>query len=55
MDYAREIERLTLLLDAERSTRRRLQELLNKAEHDRDRYRNRMIVLQDIIDDNKTV
>jgi hypothetical protein len=51
MDYEQEIEGLKLLLDAERSAKHRLQELLNKANYDKDRYAIRIEILQDELDD----
>lgn len=35
----REVERLTLLLEMEREYRKLLEQKLEKAEHDRDRYK----------------
>lgn len=47
MDYEREIERLTLLLDAERISKKRIQKMLEKAEHDRDRHKLRLDLIQE--------
>jgi uncharacterized protein YeaO (DUF488 family) len=53
MDWEFEYQQIKLLLDSERAARRRIQEMYDKADHDRKRYKEFIEELQDEIEERK--
>lgn len=51
MDYECEVERLSLLLAGEHSRCNRLQEMLDRANHDKEMYLTLIQVLRDMLED----